>query len=178
LVTPLTQPATIDYGSFYNCSPDALIRLTGRAQLNRNARRNSNTKFLRANIARLSFPLYEVLFVIAFAERQAPNLGKINWGSPMNEANVTQQTGSGTREAQGKLQSGRTHARQAAEDFKSAASAIAEEYRGKAEQAWDDAKGRVRTFQQDADQYVRENPTKAVFTALGVGFVLGLIFRR
>jgi ElaB/YqjD/DUF883 family membrane-anchored ribosome-binding protein len=25
---------------------------------------------------------------------------------------------------------------------------------------------------------VRENPTKAVFTALGIGFVLGLIFRR
>jgi len=25
---------------------------------------------------------------------------------------------------------------------------------------------------------VRENPTKAIFTALGIGFVLGLIFRR
>ncbi|MGZ4984488.1 MAG: hypothetical protein ACXV8A_00220 [Chthoniobacterales bacterium] len=25
---------------------------------------------------------------------------------------------------------------------------------------------------------MRENPTKAVFTALGIGFVLGLIFRR
>jgi ElaB/YqjD/DUF883 family membrane-anchored ribosome-binding protein len=36
----------------------------------------------------------------------------------------------------------------------------------------------VRTFQQDAEEYVRENPTKAVFTALAVGFVLGLIFRR
>jgi hypothetical protein len=31
-------------------------------------------------------------------------------------------------------------------------------------------------FQDDSKQYVRENPTKAVFTALGVGFVLGLIF--
>jgi ElaB/YqjD/DUF883 family membrane-anchored ribosome-binding protein len=52
------------------------------------------------------------------------------------------------------------------------------EYRGKAEQAWDEAKDRVRTFQQDTDQYVRENPTKAVFTALAIGFVLGLTFRR
>jgi ElaB/YqjD/DUF883 family membrane-anchored ribosome-binding protein len=25
---------------------------------------------------------------------------------------------------------------------------------------------------------VRENPTKAVVTALGIGFVLGMIFRR
>jgi ElaB/YqjD/DUF883 family membrane-anchored ribosome-binding protein len=96
----------------------------------------------------------------------------------MDEENETQQTGSGITDAQGKLQSSRTHARQAAEDLKSAAGVIAEEYRGKAEQAWDDAKDRVRTFQQDADQYVRENPTKAVFTALGVGFILGLIFRR
>src|SRR5207244_2465881 len=52
------------------------------------------------------------------------------------------------------------------------------EARGKAEQAWGDARSRVRTFQEDAEQYVRENPTKAVFTALGIGFVLGLIFRR
>jgi ElaB/YqjD/DUF883 family membrane-anchored ribosome-binding protein len=55
---------------------------------------------------------------------------------------------------------------------------ITKEYRGKAEEVWGDAKDRVRTFQQDADQYVRENPTKAVITALGIGFVLGLIFRR
>ena len=52
------------------------------------------------------------------------------------------------------------------------------EARGKAEQAWGDATSRVRTFQEDAEQYVRENPTKAVFTALGIGFVLGLILRR
>jgi ElaB/YqjD/DUF883 family membrane-anchored ribosome-binding protein len=52
------------------------------------------------------------------------------------------------------------------------------EARGKAEQAWGDARDRARTFQDDAEQYVRENPTKAIFTALGIGFVLGLIFRR
>src|SRR5437762_1307608 len=91
-------------------------------------------------------------------------------------------------------------ARQAAEDLRDAAGAIAGEYRGKAEQAWNDARGkaeqawtgargkaeqaigdartRARTFQDDAEEYVRENPTKAIFTALGVGFVLGLIFRR
>jgi ElaB/YqjD/DUF883 family membrane-anchored ribosome-binding protein len=42
----------------------------------------------------------------------------------------------------------------------------------------DDALHRVRRFQDDSKQYVRENPTKAVFTALAAGFVLGLIFRR
>jgi ElaB/YqjD/DUF883 family membrane-anchored ribosome-binding protein len=76
------------------------------------------------------------------------------------------------------MHSSKEHARKAAEDLRSAAGALAEEYRGKAEQAWGDARDRVRTFQDDAEQYVRENPTKAIFTALGVGFVLGLIFRR
>jgi len=82
------------------------------------------------------------------------------------------------KDTQDKLQSSKEHARRAAEDLKSAAGSLAEEYRGKAEQAWGDARDRARTFQEDAEQYVRENPTKAVVTALGIGFVLGMIFRR
>jgi len=104
--------------------------------------------------------------------------------TPMAEENKH-----GMTDAQSKLESSKTHARKAAEDLRSAAGSIAGEYRGKAEQAWGDARGRAeqawgdardraRTFQDDAEQYVRENPTKAIFTALGVGFVLGLIFRR
>jgi len=77
-----------------------------------------------------------------------------------------------------KFESGTDHIRKAAEDFKSVAGAVAGEYRGKAEDYWNDASQRVRSFQGDAEEYVRENPTKAIFTALGVGFVMGLIFRR
>jgi len=96
----------------------------------------------------------------------------------MAEENKSEQKTPASAEAQDKLQSSKEHARRAAEDLKSAAGAFAEEYRGKAEQAWGDATSRARTFQEDAEQYVRENPTKAVFTALGIGFVVGLIFRR
>ena len=68
---------------------------------------------------------------------------------------------------------------QAAQDLKLAAGEKVEEYRGKAEQVWDDTRQRVRTFKEDAEQYVRENPTITVVTMLGIGFVLGLIiFRR
>lgn len=77
-----------------------------------------------------------------------------------------------------KAKRGATHAGKGAEDLRSTAGAMANEYLGRAEEAWDDALHRVRSFQDDTKQYVRENPTKAVFTALGVGFVLGLIFRR
>jgi ElaB/YqjD/DUF883 family membrane-anchored ribosome-binding protein len=107
----------------------------------------------------------------------------------MAEENKAEQNMPTAAGAQDKLQSSKEHARKAAEDLKSAAGAFAEEYRGKAEQkwgeargkaeqAWGDARDRARTFQEDAEQYVRENPTKAIFTALGIGFVLGLIFRR
>jgi ElaB/YqjD/DUF883 family membrane-anchored ribosome-binding protein len=71
------------------------------------------------------------------------------------------------------------HAHKAAKDVRSAAGATAAgEYRAHGKEVWDDALHRVRGFQDDSKQYIRENPTKAVFTALGVGFVLGLIFRR
>jgi ElaB/YqjD/DUF883 family membrane-anchored ribosome-binding protein len=81
-------------------------------------------------------------------------------------------------QSEDRAQSGVAHARRAAEEFKSAAGAVADQYRGRAEEVWSDATNRVRTFQDDTEQYVRDNPTKAVFTALGIGFVLGLIFRR
>ena len=81
-------------------------------------------------------------------------------------------------QAEEQAERGVRHARKAAEDLGSAVGATADEYRGRAEGVLDDALHRVRTFQDDSKQYVRENPTKAVFTALGVGFVFGLIFRR
>jgi ElaB/YqjD/DUF883 family membrane-anchored ribosome-binding protein len=81
-------------------------------------------------------------------------------------------------EAEQKTEQGLKHARKAAEDLRSSAGAMADEYRGRLEEIRDDALHRIRSFQDDGKQYVRENPTKAVFTALAVGFVLGLIFRR
>ena len=100
-------------------------------------------------------------------------------GSGMTDTNELQSTraGSGMRDTH-ELQSTQTHGQQAAEDLKSTAGAIAEKCSGKVEQTWDDAQDRVRMLQKNANQYVRENPTKTVFTALGIGFVLGLIFRR
>jgi ElaB/YqjD/DUF883 family membrane-anchored ribosome-binding protein len=96
----------------------------------------------------------------------------------MADENMNQGGGATGAGAQNKLESSKTHARRAAEDLKSAATSMAGDYRDRANQAWDEAKVRVRTLQEDGEDYVRENPMRAVFTALGIGFVLGLIFRR
>lgn len=77
-----------------------------------------------------------------------------------------------------KFDSSETDARDAPDELKAAARATADKYRGKAEQAWGDAQERVQSFQKEIEQEVREKPTKAIFTVLGIGFLLGLIFRR
>jgi ElaB/YqjD/DUF883 family membrane-anchored ribosome-binding protein len=100
-------------------------------------------------------------------------------GSSMTDTSELQSTraGSGMTDSH-ELQSTPTHGQQATDDLKSAAGETVGEYREKAEQVWDDARDRVRTFKQDAEQYVRENPIMAVFSALGIGFVFGLIIYR
>ena len=65
-----------------------------------------------------------------------------------------------------------------ASEFRETAGERAQDFREKAEQRYGDARDRSRTFQEDGEAYIRENPTKAVLTALAAGFVLGLILRK
>jgi ElaB/YqjD/DUF883 family membrane-anchored ribosome-binding protein len=96
----------------------------------------------------------------------------------MGDQNQTGQGSTVPPQAKEEAKRSMTHAQKAGEDLRSTASAMADEYRERGKEVLDDALHRVRSFQDDSKQYIRENPTKAVFTALGVGFVLGLIFRR
>ena len=104
------------------------------------------------------------------------------------------------QEAQDAANSAKDHVKSAAEDFKTAATAKAEEirhaaelkaeelrhaaedkareFRGAAETAWSDARSKAKTWQSDSESYIRENPTKAILAALGLGFLLGLMFRK
>ena len=64
------------------------------------------------------------------------------------------------------------------EDMKSTVTALPQDYTDQASKELNETKQRLRTLRDDGEDYVRENPMKAVMTALGIGFVLGLIFRR
>lgn len=64
------------------------------------------------------------------------------------------------------------------DDLKHAASARAGEFKGQAGEAYDHARQRARTLHEDAEEYVRQQPRESLFTAVAVGFVLGLLLRR
>lgn len=64
------------------------------------------------------------------------------------------------------------------EDLRNQAKAKAEVYQEKARVAWGDAASRAQTYQSEGEAYIRQNPLKAVGIAIGVGFLLGIIFRR
>jgi|SRR6476620_8896529 len=49
---------------------------------------------------------------------------------------------------------------------------------GETAQVWDEATAGIRSLKENTDEYVRKNPTKAVFTALAIGFVFGLMRHR
>jgi ElaB/YqjD/DUF883 family membrane-anchored ribosome-binding protein len=85
--------------------------------------------------------------------------------------------GVGMAAAENKLESDEAQT-QRAEALESANTRVAEDYRDKADESWDETKVRVRTWQDEGEEYVRENSMKAVFTALGIGFVLGLMIRH
>ena len=95
---------------------------------------------------------------------------------------------------------GKDHLKAAADNFKTAATVKAEEIRKAAEQhdeedveracpdaidpgeqaenAWSDARTKAKYWQTEGEAYVRDNPGRAVLVALGVGFALGLLFRK
>ena len=105
-----------------------------------------------------------------------------------------------TSEAASRFETGKAHAKRAADELKAAAAAKAQELRetaaakaqefranaGAKANEWRDyaqdyygtARDRAKTFQDESEAYIRENPMRAVLTALGVGFVLGVLFRR
>ena len=84
------------------------------------------------------------------------------------EQNRRQQTESALRDQRHTVESSEQYQ---TEDSRSAA-------RVSGREVLDQTKQRLQTLKQDTDDYVRKNPAKAVFTALGIGFVLGLMRRR
>jgi ElaB/YqjD/DUF883 family membrane-anchored ribosome-binding protein len=62
--------------------------------------------------------------------------------------------------------------------FKSVATDKAQHLRESATEQWQDTRVKAKELHITAEDYIRQNPTKCVLTALGAGFLIGLIVRR
>ena len=65
-----------------------------------------------------------------------------------------------------------------ATELKERASDKAHHIRDSATDQWQDTRVKARELQVTAEDYIRQNPTKCVISALGLGFLIGLIVRR
>jgi ElaB/YqjD/DUF883 family membrane-anchored ribosome-binding protein len=72
---------------------------------------------------------------------------------------------------QDRVKAAKEHLKGAADDLQSAASATATEFQHGVEDAWSDVQSRAQTWRTEIRAYIQQNPTKAVFMALGIGFV-------
>ena len=62
--------------------------------------------------------------------------------------------------------------------FKAAATDKALHFKESATEQWQDTRVKAKELHITAEDYIRENPTKCVLSALGAGFLIGLIVRR
>ena len=62
--------------------------------------------------------------------------------------------------------------------FRQVAEEKATHLRTVADEQWHQTRDRAKDIHLTAEDYIRENPTKCVLGALGVGFLIGLISRR
>lgn len=65
-----------------------------------------------------------------------------------------------------------------AAQFKTAATDTAQHLRESATEQWQDTRVKAKELHVSAEDYIRQNPTAAVLTALGAGFIIGLIVRN
>ena len=62
--------------------------------------------------------------------------------------------------------------------LKAAASEKAAAFKDSASVQWEDTRVKAKELHVTAEDYIRQNPTKCVISALGLGFLIGLIVRR
>ncbi|MEX1048685.1 MAG: hypothetical protein WED15_04090 [Akkermansiaceae bacterium] len=72
----------------------------------------------------------------------------------------------------------RETATERANQMKATATEKAAQFRETANEQWDETRVKAKEFQVTAEDYIRQNPAQCVISALGVGFLIGLIVRR
>ncbi len=77
-----------------------------------------------------------------------------------------------------KAQQFREFAGSKANDLKETAGVKAQQIKQVASEQVEQGRVKAKEAHADAEQYVRDHPTKSVLTALGIGVIIGLVIRR
>jgi ElaB/YqjD/DUF883 family membrane-anchored ribosome-binding protein len=67
---------------------------------------------------------------------------------------------------------------ESAQHFRENATEKATALKSAATEQWQDTRVKAKELHVTTEDYIRQNPTKCVLSALGVGFLIGLIVRR
>jgi ElaB/YqjD/DUF883 family membrane-anchored ribosome-binding protein len=65
-----------------------------------------------------------------------------------------------------------------ADHYKAVATEKVQHARESAQHQWEETRVKAKEIHVTAEDYIRQNPTKAVLGALGIGFLIGLIARN
>lgn len=65
-----------------------------------------------------------------------------------------------------------------ADHYKAVATDKVQHAKDTAQQQWEETRVKAKEIHVTAEDYIRQNPTKAVLGALGIGFLIGLIARN
>jgi ElaB/YqjD/DUF883 family membrane-anchored ribosome-binding protein len=80
--------------------------------------------------------------------------------------------------AESKASAIKERAIESAQHFRQTASEKSQHLREAAVEQWQETRVKAQELHSTAEDYIRQNPTKCVLGALGVGFLIGLITRR
>lgn len=72
----------------------------------------------------------------------------------------------------------RDYAGEKAEHVRDVAGDKVDQFKSAASEQWEDTRVRSREIHGQVEEYVRQNPTKAILAAGGVGILIGLLVRR
>jgi len=80
--------------------------------------------------------------------------------------------------AEANYEAGKSHAKEAAQEFGHAAEEKVTELKEAARDQVDHLRGTAEEYISDLEVYVRRNPTKSILISLGVGMFMGMFWRR
>jgi ElaB/YqjD/DUF883 family membrane-anchored ribosome-binding protein len=72
----------------------------------------------------------------------------------------------------------KANATEKADHYKAVATDKVQHARETAQHQWEETRVKAKEIHVTAEDYIRQNPTKAVLGALGIGFLIGLIARN